>query len=106
MFDPIITVLFVTFRSKNNMNIGIRRCTCIVRQIGLVGKLVKSEHKISLVSRNISYLQQYQQRLPLPVTSLVISQRSASKKSKSISWRIYYCFISFLCSFIFSKLIY
>ena len=65
------------------MNTGFRRCTCIIRQIHLVCK-PRPVYNLIPGLRNFAQYQPFQQRLTLPATSLVIFQRSATKKGTKI----------------------
>lgn len=66
------------------MNLGFRSCTCLlIRQIYLSSKPKQLHNLILGVSkRSFVQYQSFQQRLTLPAISLVISQRTATKKGK------------------------
>ena len=94
------------------MNFGLRRCTCLLlRQIYSSSKQRLLHNLIFGGSgRNLVQYQNFQQRLTQPSISLVISQRTATKKGKKITlilivMKIFFCVetLKYLIDFILSK---
>ena len=64
------------------MNLGFRKCTCLlIRQMHLSSKPQLLHNLVFGGSkRSFFQYQNFQQRLALPAISLIISQRTATKK--------------------------